>query len=98
MTLLSFVSWAGMTAGVSMTLLFLGVFIHVALGNRNTWLLSVVAMLFLSNVALSITSYIDFTLLDQANVSFININVQSTAWGVSDGFFSLAHFFLAFKY
>lgn len=88
----------GIIAGGLLAVLFLINLIHVIFGNRNTWLICVVAMLMLSNIALMVTSIIDFIMWDLNAVTRTQIHVQGVSWAISDGFFSIAHFLLAMKY
>jgi hypothetical protein len=98
MNLFNIATWTGIVFGGLLAVLFLVILIHVVTGNHNKWLIMVVLMLMLSNVALMITSIIDFNMWDLHAVTFEGIMVQGYAWAVSDGFFSIAHFLLAMKY
>ena len=68
------------------------------LGNKNVWLTWVVTMLMLSDVALMITSIIDYNMWALKSVTLKGIVIQGIAWAVSDGMFSVSHFLLAMKY
>lgn len=91
-------SFVMMSTGSIMLFAYIVMTTHVYHGNKNAWLMTLIVLLFASQICVIVMGYSFYALFTEKDETMLNIWLFGVSIGGYYTFFNIAHFLLAIKY